>query len=68
MSDNTATRPELLTIPEAADILRVPHSWLYTATRNGFFPCVRNGKYVRIRSADVDAWIASGGQGSDDEE
>lgn len=52
---------ELLTIPEAAKILRVPDSWLYAATKRGTFPCVRNGRYVRIRRQDVRDWIAAGG-------
>jgi excisionase family DNA binding protein len=66
MSDNT-TRAELLTIPEAAEWMRVPESWLYAATKQGRFPCVRFGKYVRIRNADVDAWIDAGGRGPADE-
>jgi excisionase family DNA binding protein len=53
--------PRLLRIEEAAAILQVPRSWLYAATKRGAFPCVRLGKYVRIRPEDVEAWIASGG-------
>jgi len=55
---------ELLTIQEAAEILTVPDSWLYAATKRGTFPCVRIGRYVRIRRSDVQGWIASGGSGA----
>lgn len=60
--------PSLLTIPEAAALLRVPDSWLYAATKRGRFPCVRNGRYVRIRDTDVREWIATGGSGTVDED
>ena len=69
MSEHTADhtgRAELLTIPEAAAWMRVPESWLYAATKQGRFPCVRFGKYVRIRDSDVDAWIEAGGRGAAD--
>ena len=56
-----STFPKLLTVPEAAELLRVPDSWLYTAARNGTFPCVRNGRYIRIRESDVHHWIETGG-------
>lgn len=61
MSENVADTPRLLTIQEAAEQLRVPDSWLYAATKRGAFPCVRNGRYVRIRESDVRDWIAAGG-------
>lgn len=61
MSENDVDH-ELLTIPEAAAILRVPDSWLYAATKRGSFPCVRNGRYVRIRREDIREWIATGGK------
>lgn len=73
MSENTVvaelpgqTSPSLLTIPEAAALLRVPNSWLYAATKRGSFPCVRNGRYVRIRDTDVTEWIATGGSAAED--
>jgi excisionase family DNA binding protein len=62
MSENPTT-VQLLTIPEAAEQMRVPASWLYSATRTGVFPCVRFGKYVRIRTTDVEEWIEGGGRG-----
>jgi len=53
---------ELLTIQEAAEILTVPDSWLYAATKRGDFPCVRIGRYVRIRRSDIRDWISEGGR------
>jgi len=64
--ESASTEPTLLTIPEAAALLRVPNSWLYAATKSGRFPCVRNGRYVRIRDTDVREWIASGGSAVED--
>ena len=52
----------LLTIQEAAEILTVPESWLYAATKRGDFPCVRIGRYVRIRHNDIRDWIVEGGR------
>lgn len=52
----------LLTAEEVAALLRVERSWLYGAARNGQFPCVRVGRYVRFRPDDVKQWIATGGR------
>ena len=41
--------------------MRVPVSWLYSATKRKRFPCVRFGKYVRIRHSDIREWVANGG-------
>lgn len=53
----------LLYADEAAARLKVPPTWLYAAARDGRFPCVRMGRHVRFRQADVDEWIATGGRG-----
>lgn len=55
----------LLYADEAAARLKVPTTWLYTAAREGRFPCVRMGRHVRFRPADIDHWIATGGKGTD---
>jgi excisionase family DNA binding protein len=57
MDDGTT----LLLPEEAASLLQVPVSWLYAAAREGRFPCVRVGRYVRFRRADVENYIAEGG-------
>lgn len=46
-----------LTIQEAADLLRVPVSWLYERTRTNSVPHVKLGKYLRFDSDELAAWI-----------
>jgi excisionase family DNA binding protein len=43
----------LFTIQEAADVLRIPISWLYERTRRNAIPCRRLGKYVRFTEEDL---------------
>jgi excisionase family DNA binding protein len=53
-------RYQLLTIPEVADLLQVPVSWVYEHTRHrcaNRIPGIRLGKYWRFERADVEAWI-----------
>lgn len=54
----------LLTPKELAARLSVPESWIKEKTRTRArvrdadpLPCVRLGRYVRFRLADVEAWI-----------
>jgi excisionase family DNA binding protein len=50
----------LLTVEEAAALLRVPVSWIYSRTRSRSvdrLPGIRLGKYWRFRQADLEAWI-----------
>ena len=53
----------LLDAEETGRLLGVPASWVYTAARCGQFPCVRMGRNVRFRPADIREWIATGGKG-----
>src|SRR5205809_7334402 len=46
-----------LTVQEAADILRVPVSWLYERTRTNSVPHVKLGKYLRFDRDELVAWI-----------
>ena len=48
----------LLTVPEVATRLRVPTQHAYELARRGELPSVRFGKYVRVRPADLETWIA----------
>lgn len=50
---------ELLTLPEMAQRLKVPLSWLYSRTRSkdGDFPVIRVGKYCRFNPDAVMKWI-----------
>ena len=43
----------LFTIQEAAEVLRIPISWLYERTRRNAIPCRRLGKYVRFTEEDL---------------
>ncbi len=48
----------LLTLPEVAAVLAVPKSEAYALARRGVLPTVRVGsKYVRMRRADLEAWL-----------
>ena len=47
-----------LTVQEAADLLRVPVSWLYERTRTNSVPHVKLGKYLRFDRDELIAWIA----------
>jgi excisionase family DNA binding protein len=52
--------PELLTIDEMAERLRVPKSWLYSRTRQtgpGTIPRINVGKYLRFRPDEVMDWL-----------
>ncbi len=53
-----STDERLLSVPEVAKILGVPKSEVYALARRGVMPTVRVGpKYVRVHSADLEAWI-----------
>ncbi len=48
----------LLTLPEVAAVLAVPEGEAYALARRGVLPTVRVGsKYVRMRRADLEAWL-----------
>ena len=49
----------LFTIKEAAEVLRLPISWLYERTRRNAIPCRRIGKYVRFTQDDLAEIISS---------
>jgi excisionase family DNA binding protein len=58
--------PELLTIQEIADKLKVPISWIYARTRkrsNDNIPHIRIGKYLRFEEAEVTTWLQSQREG-----
>ena len=43
----------LFTIREAAEVLKIPASWLYERTRRNAIPCHRLGKYLRFTEEDL---------------
>ena len=46
----------LLTVEEAADLLRVKVSWLYERTRSNEVPHLKLGKYLRFDEEELRAW------------
>jgi excisionase family DNA binding protein len=46
-----------LTVQEAAELLRVPVSWLYERTRTNSVPHVKLGKYLRFDRDELTTWI-----------
>jgi excisionase family DNA binding protein len=54
---NGNSQDRLLTIPQVAARLGVPAGYAYELARRGEIPTVRFGKYVRVRSADLQSWI-----------
>src|SRR5262249_25821715 len=46
----------MLTIDEAAALLRVPKSWLYERTRTNSVPHMKLGKYLRFDRQEFLAW------------
>ncbi len=62
---NGASGAVLLTPAQLAEKLSVPPSWIKEKTRTRArvrdrdpLPCVRLGKYIRFRWADVETWLA----------
>ena len=49
----------LFTIKEAAEVLKLPKSWLYQRTRRNAIPCRRLGKYVRFTQDDLGKIIST---------
>ena len=48
---------QLLTVAEASSLLAFKPAYLYELVRQGRFPAVRQGKYIRICVADLQRWI-----------
>ena len=46
-----------LTVQEAAELLRVPVSWLYERTRTNTVPHAKVGKYLRFDRDELNAWL-----------
>jgi excisionase family DNA binding protein len=46
-----------LTVQEAAELLRVPVTWLYERTRTNSVPHVKLGKYLRFDRDELNGWL-----------
>lgn len=55
-----ATQDRLLTVPEAADTLRVSERYLYLLFSRGLLNRVRLGRAVRVRASDVAHLVREG--------
>ncbi|OGO36795.1 MAG: DNA-binding protein [Chloroflexi bacterium RBG_16_57_11] len=54
MADNT---PEVMTIEETAQYLRVPLSSLYKLAQSGKIPCQKVGRHWRFRREAIERWL-----------
>ena len=59
----TAPLRPLLTVPEVAALLRLSPRSIRRLIDDGRLPIVRLGRAIRIRPQDVEALVASSGQG-----
>ncbi len=48
----------LLTPVQVADLLQVSRDWVYDNAKAGTLPCVKLGKTVRFRPADLEKYLA----------
>lgn len=53
----TNSLPEILTIGEAAQYLRISSSSLYKLAQEGRIPCQKVGKHWRFRKEAIDRWL-----------
>jgi excisionase family DNA binding protein len=54
---------ELLTIPEAAALLRVSTARAYDLVRRGLVPAARLGRHIRIDARRLQEFVDAGGRG-----
>jgi excisionase family DNA binding protein len=58
MAQNQA-RPQLLTVSEVAEMLRVSDMTVYRLIKSGQLRALQIGKSYRLRDEDVDAFLSS---------
>lgn len=49
--------PQVLTIDEASNYLRIPLSSLYKLAQGGKIPCQKVGRHWRFRKETLDRWL-----------
>jgi excisionase family DNA binding protein len=59
----SATSIHLLTIPEAAKVLRVSKPRLYDLIRQGLVPAARLGRHLRLEENRLREFLDAGGRG-----
>ncbi len=56
-SQQEEAQDEVLTVQEAGKLLRLKPAYLYELVRQQRLPAIRIGKYVRISTTDLRAWL-----------
>ena len=51
------TRPEVMTIHEVSEYLRIPISSLYRLAQSGKIPCQKVGRHWRFHRESLDRWL-----------
>jgi excisionase family DNA binding protein len=59
---------KVLTVREAADLLKVKPQWVYKMVRAGGLPFVRLGRLIRIDEDSLERWLAERRSGGHDVE
>jgi len=54
---NADVAPDLLTVPEAAQLLRISRNLAYELVAQHQLPCVRLGRTIRIPRDSLEQWI-----------
>lgn len=49
--------PQILTIEEVSQYLRIPLSSLYKLAQDGKIPCQKIGRHWRFRKETIDRWL-----------
>ena len=49
--------PEIMTIGETAEYLRISQSSLYKLAQDGRIPCQKVGRHWRFRKEAIDRWL-----------
>lgn len=62
-TNDTARLPEVLTVDEVAELLRVNRKTVYSAIQRGKLPARRLGTAIRISRDQVLRWLADGQAG-----
>lgn len=58
MNANVNTIPEVMTVDEVAQYLRVSRSTVYRLLRDGEIPASKVGGYWRFRRHVIDTWLS----------
>jgi excisionase family DNA binding protein len=64
MNDHDSGDGRLLTAAEVAELLGVPTTWVYDASRRGRIPTVTLGRYRRYRRGAIEEWVKNQERGA----